>query len=66
MLNSGEHDELIFQFEKDNKGIGRTDKEEKSNWSKGVIYQDGNVNDLFKIYRMGYAYGKCYQRLEML
>ncbi len=64
MLNSKEHYELIAQFEKECKGMGRIDKEEKSDWARGIIYQDGKMNALFSIYRMGYAYGKCYERLE--
>lgn len=62
MLNTSEHYELIAQFEKDCKGIGRLDKEDKTMWQRGNIYQDGRVNELFKVYRMGYAYGKAYER----
>lgn len=62
MLKSKEHEELVVQFEKDCKGVGRMDKEPKADWARGIIYQDGHVNDFFRIYRIGYAYGKCYER----
>lgn len=48
----------MAQFEKDCKP-GRTDKEPKEMWARGIIYQAGEVNELFKIYRMGYAFGKA-------
>lgn len=31
------------------------DKEEKELWSKGHIYCDGEVNNAFKIFRLGYS-----------
>lgn len=56
-LFSKEHYELIVEFEKTFKSE-RLDKEEKALWTKGVIYQDGNVNKLFLAYRVGYSLGK--------
>ncbi len=64
MLKTAEHSELVAQFEKDFKGCGRMDKEPKELWPRGAIYQDGAVNNMFKAYRIGYAYGKCYERQE--
>lgn len=62
-LNSQEHIDLINQFEKDafasSSFRGRLDKEDKPMWSKGHIYQDGMVNELFLIYRKGYSFGRC-------
>ena len=59
-LLSKEHYELIEQFEK--QFNGRFDKEEKSIWAKGNIYQDGSVNQMFLLFRAGYALGKaCHQ-----
>lgn len=57
MLFSKEHYDLLLIFEKEFKGI-RLDKEPKEMWPKGNIYQSGEVNNLFKAYRSGYAYGK--------
>jgi len=57
-LLSKEHYELIAQFEKEFKGC-RLDKEEKSFWSKGNIFQSGEVNNLFLAYRRGYALAKA-------
>jgi hypothetical protein len=64
MLNTKEHYELMAQFEKEFKGAGRMDKETKGDWARGIIYEDGIMNNLFKVYRSGYAYGKCVERLE--
>ena len=61
-LNSKEHYELMADFERLCKP-GRTDKEPKDMWARGIIYQDGTVNEMFKIYRLGYAHGKAVERL---
>jgi len=52
-----EYYELIYEFEK--LKLGRFDKEPKELWKKRTVYQDGKVNELFKIYWHGYALGKC-------
>lgn len=62
-LTSKEHYDLMAQFERDCKP-GRTDKEPKEMWARGIVYQDGHVNEFFKIYRMGYAYRKSVEVLE--
>lgn len=56
MLKSQEHYDLMAMFEREHSG--RFDKEDKTLWPKGIVYQDGLVNELFKTYRRGYAYGK--------
>lgn len=62
-LGSKEHQELMQQFEKDCKNhIAHTDKENKDLWPKGIVYQDGKTNNLFLVYRMGYALGKVIGR----
>lgn len=53
---SKEHYELMDQFEKE--FSGRMDREDKALWSKGIIYCDGGINELFKAYRRGYSLGK--------
>ena len=58
-LLSKEHYELIEMFEREFKGQFRMDKEDKSLWPKGVIYQNGEANLMFKAYRHGFAYGKA-------
>lgn len=57
MLNTQEHIEIIEMFDRENKGK-RLDKEHKSLWKMGRIYQDGNLNELFLSYRKGYALAK--------
>ena len=57
MLHTKEHYDLMAQFERAFKHR-RLDKEPKDFWPKGVIYQDGHVNELFLAYRQGYALGK--------
>ena len=39
MLKTKEHYDLIDMFEKEMKGLCRFDKESKSDWSRGIIYQ---------------------------
>lgn len=62
MLKTQEHYDLMAMFERD--FSGRMDKERKELWAQGIVYQDGNVNELFKAYRLGYAYGKAFARVE--
>ena len=57
MLMTKEHYELMASFEGEHKHH-RLDREmNKELWKKGVVYQDGNVNELFLAYRKGYALG---------
>lgn len=63
MLMSKEHYELIAAFERSRKE--RFDKEDKSLWPKGIIYQDGRVNALFLAYRHGYAYAQADARSDI-
>lgn len=55
-LFSQTHYELIKMFEAEFNGR-RLDKEPKDIWSRGCVYQDAAVNDLFLAYRRGYALG---------
>lgn len=57
MLTSREHYELMACFEREYRGM-RLDKEEKSRWVHGNLYQDGQVNALFLAYRRGYAFAQ--------
>lgn len=53
-----EHYDLMAQFESDCKDLcTRFEKEDQSLWPKGHIYQHGETNNLFLVYRRGYAYG---------
>jgi len=56
-LLSKEHYEMIEFFDRTFKGQFRLDKEDKSMWAKGVIYQNDDANRLFKAFREGAAYG---------
>lgn len=58
MLHTQEHIDLMAMFEREFKGK-RLDREEKSLWPRGRIYQDGSVNELFDAYRRGYALAKA-------
>src|SRR5690606_24586457 len=59
MLKTQAHYDLMAQFEKEFKGVGRFDREPKESWPRQIIYQDGQVNELFLAYRRGYAFGKA-------
>jgi hypothetical protein len=56
-LKSQEHIDLMAMFEREHRGR-RLDKEPKNLWAMGRIYQDGQLNDLFLVYRKGYALAK--------
>lgn len=58
MLKTQEHYDLIAQFDKEFKG-SRLDKEPKDSWARGIVYQDGRINEMFLVYRKGYALGKA-------
>lgn len=55
LLITKAHYELIAQFDKEFSRL-RLAKEPKEMWPKGVLYQDGRVNDLFLAFRKGHAY----------
>lgn len=61
MLGTQEHYDLIAQFDRQFKGR-RLDKEDKSLWRRGVVYQDGHVNHLYDAFIRGYALGKAVER----
>ncbi len=63
MLMTEEHYSLLAAFERCHSG--RFDREDKSLWPKGVIYQDGRVNELFLAYRHGYAYSQADTRADI-
>lgn len=63
MLHDKEHYDLMAAFERCHSG--RMDKEDKAMWPKGIIYQDGHVNDLFLSFRHGYAYAKADARSDI-
>jgi uncharacterized membrane protein len=58
MLNTKEHFDLMNKFERDFKDERLDREEDKELWKRGRIYQNGNTNQLFLAYRMGYSYGK--------
>lgn len=62
MLMTKEHYELIDMFDRLFKHE-RLDKEDKSLWKQGNVYQDGHVNNLFLAFRHGFAYGRTVERL---
>ena len=62
-INTQEHQDVVSQFDRENKGL-RLDKESKDIWPIGRIYQDGGVNELFLMYRRGYALAKSVYRSD--
>ena len=63
-VGSKEHTDMMAQFEKDAPTVNgipslRLARETKDLWPCGQIYQDGFVNQLFKIYSLGYACARC-------
>lgn len=58
-----EHYDLMIQFEREHSG--RFDKEAKEFWPKGIVYQDGHINELFLAYRRGYAFCEADMRSDI-
>lgn len=61
-FGSKEFYEVLEQFERDAKHLfygKRLDREkDKSSWERGFIYENGETNELFKLFIAGYSYGK--------
>lgn len=55
-LVSQQHYDLMADFERQFRGR-RLDREDKAIWNKGRVYQDGQTNELFLAFRLGYALG---------
>ena len=52
--------ELIATFERSEFAKGyRRDKEDREFWKRGRLYQNGELNELFRAFQAGYALGKC-------
>jgi len=64
MLGTKEHEELLKSFEKIYHHL-RLEKEPIELCMKGQIYQNGETNKLFKAFELGYATGKCIERLNL-
>lgn len=63
-LKDQEHYTIMEAFEKAYARSYRMDKEEKSLWHKGVIYQHPVANELFLAFRQGVSFGRnLYQYL---
>lgn len=56
--------DLMAQFERDFSHL-RLDREERSEWRRGNVYQNGEANALFLAYRKGYTLGKFMMAREV-
>ena len=57
-IGSGEHDEILYEFEKNFKHM-RLDREKNiSLWKIGQVYQCGETNNMYKAYILGYSLGR--------
>lgn len=59
MLFTKEHYDLLNQFEKNFKHLRLDREQSKELWAIGRIYENGETNQLFLAYRLGYAFGKA-------
>ena len=60
-LNSAAHIEMMDFFDRQYRHC-RLDKEPKDMWPKRIIYQNGEINELFLAFRTGVAYGQAVER----
>lgn len=61
-IGTTEHYDMMAAFEKFMRKSAirsRFDKEEKTEWRKGRVYQCMLTNDFFKAYSGGYALARC-------
>ena len=56
-IGSKEHYDILAAFEKEYSHL-RLDREKKELWRMGQIYQNGEVNLLYRAFISGYALGK--------
>ncbi len=65
-VGSKEFYEMMSDFESVVKTVisARLDKEEKDQWSKGRVYQHGEVNQLWKGFQLGYSNHRIKSILE--
>jgi hypothetical protein len=68
MIQSGELERVMEQFEKDAKRLpvymgGTLTREAREHWTKQRYYENGRVNEIFTAYQCGYAFGKCAERM---
>ena len=61
---SKEFYEMLKDFDNMKISRGRYDKEDKELWIKGHFYQDGNINEMFKVFLSGCNYGIMLSNLE--
>lgn len=59
MLKSKEHYDLMAQFEREFKHKRLDREKNKELWAIGHVYENGEVNDLFLAYRLGYTFGQA-------
>lgn len=62
MLLTKEHYELLSEFERTFKGKRLDREQNKELWKKGQVYENGEVNDLYKAFILGYTLGKAIER----
>lgn len=62
-IGTQEHYDMIEMFDREYKHY-RLDKETYDQWSKGRIYQHGEVNELFKAYCRGYSLARCVYQMN--
>lgn len=58
-LGSKDHKEIMQMFEKIYAKEFRLDREPKALWPQGIIYQNGDANRAFNVFRQGVAYGRA-------
>jgi len=56
-LETKEFYELMEFFEKTKIAYGRYERESQDNWNRQIYYEDGNINECFKMFLAGCNYG---------
>ena len=61
MIGTKEHYDILLSFEKNYKHKRLDREKNKELWKKCQIYENGEVNELYKAFILGYSLGKIYQ-----
>ena len=56
-VGTKEFDDILENFDKNFKHM-RLDKESKEYWSKGQVYQNGETNNAYSAFVLGYSLGR--------
>lgn len=58
-IGSKEHYDILEQFEKEFYYLRLDREQNKETWKKGDVYENGETNNIYKAFILGYSVGRC-------